>query len=119
LLDSNRFSYVYLIGRTTFSSGSQYTFQYNANELNSYKNFYYFRGSLDIAGNTLNALSKVLNTSKDALGQRTMFGYTFAQYVKGEIDYRLYRSFGGERQFIFRFNPGIGIPYGNSKQLNI
>jgi outer membrane protein insertion porin family len=117
LLDSNRFSYVYLIGRTTFSSGSQYTFQYNANELNSYKNFIYFRGSLDIAGNTLNALSKVLNTSKDTLGQRTMFGYTFAQYVKGEIDYRLYRSFGGERQFIFRFNPGIGIPYGNSKQL--
>lgn len=117
LLDSNRYSYVYLIGRTTFTSGSQYTFQYNANELNSYKNFIYFRGSLDIGGNTLNALTKIFNTPKDTLGQRTIFGYTFAQYVKTELDYRLYRSFGGERQFIFRFNPGIGIPYGNSTQL--
>jgi outer membrane protein insertion porin family len=29
----------------------------------------------------------------------------------------VYRSLGGEKQFIFRFNPGIGIPYGNSNQL--
>ncbi len=117
LLDSNRYSYVYLIGRTTFTSGSQYTFQYNANELNSYRNFVYFRGTLDLGGNILNLISKLANTKKDSLGQRTFFGYTFAQYIKTEIDYRLYRSLGGERQFIFRFNPGIGIPYGNSSQL--
>ncbi|MBD1393192.1 translocation and assembly module lipoprotein TamL [Mucilaginibacter glaciei] len=117
LLDSNRYSYVYLIGRTTFTSGSQYTFQYNAKELNSYADFTYFRGTLDIGGNTLSAVSKLANTPKDTLGQRTIFGYTFAQYIKTELDYRLYNSLGGERQFIFRFNPGIGIPYGNSKQL--
>jgi outer membrane protein insertion porin family len=117
LLDSGRYSYVYLIGRTTFTSGSQYTFQYNANELNSYRNFVYFRGSLDVGGNTLSLISKALNTPKDSLGQRTMFGYTFAQYIKTELDYRVYRSLGGERQFIFRFNPGIGIPYGNSNLL--
>jgi outer membrane protein insertion porin family len=117
LLKQNRYSYVYLIGRTTFTSGSQYVFQYNANELNSFKNFVYFRGGLDVGGNTLGLLSKALNTPKDTLGQRTMFGYAFAQYIKTEIDYRLYRSLGGERQFVFRFNPGIGIPYGNSDQL--
>jgi outer membrane protein insertion porin family len=72
LLKQNRFSYVYLIGRTTFTSGSQYTFQYNSIKLNTFENFYYFRGSLDM---------------------------------------------GGERQFVFRINPGVGIPYGNSDQL--
>ncbi|OJW15370.1 MAG: hypothetical protein BGO48_12270 [Mucilaginibacter sp. 44-25] len=117
LLSQNRYSYVYLIGRTTFTSGSQYTFQYNANELNSYKNFIYFRGNLDVGGNFLALVSKLTNSPKDTLGHRTLFGYTFAQYVKTEFDYRWYRSLGGERQFIFRINPGIGIPYGNSDQL--
>lgn len=117
LLKQNRYSYVYLIGRTTFTSGSQYTFQYNSIELNSYKDFYYFRGSLDLGGNTLNLLSKAFGVGKDTLGQRNLFGYAFAQYIKTELDYRLYRSLGGERQFIFRMNPGIGVPYGNSNQL--
>ena len=46
-----------------------------------------------------------------------MFGYPFAQYAKGELDFRIYHSLGGEKQFVFRFNPGIGVPYGNSNQL--
>jgi outer membrane protein insertion porin family len=117
LLRQNRYSYVYLIGRTTFTSGSQYTFQYNAQELNSYKNFIYFRGGIDLGGGTLSLLSKLIKAPKDTLGQRTIFGYAFSQYVKTEIDYRWYRSLGGEKQFIFRFNPGIGVPYGNSNQL--
>jgi outer membrane protein insertion porin family len=117
LLKQNFYSYVHLIGRTIFSSGSQYTYQLNANKLALYKNFLYFRGSLDVGGNTLAALSSLLNTKRDTLGQRTIFGYTFAQYAKGEIDLRFYKSLGGERQLIFRINPGIGVPYGNSTQL--
>jgi outer membrane protein insertion porin family len=117
LLKQNRYSYVYLIGRTTFTSGSQYTFQYNSIKLNTFENFFYFRGSLDMGGGTLNLLSRAFKNPRDTLGQRTLFGNAFSQYVKTEIDYRLYKSFGGERQFIFRFSPGIGIPYGNSNQL--
>jgi hypothetical protein len=117
LLQQNRFSYVYLIGRTTFTTGSQYTFQYNAIELNSYKNFTYFRGSLDLGGNFLNLLANTFNAPKDENGQRKIFGYAFSQYTKTELDLRIYRSLGGERQFVFRINPGIGIPYGNSNAL--
>jgi outer membrane protein insertion porin family len=117
LLKQNRYSYVYLIGRTTFTTSTQYTFQYNAIELGSYKNFTYFRGSLDIGGNFLSLASKVFNTSRDTLGQRKIFGYTFSQYTKTELDLRIYRTLGGERQLVFRFNPGIGIPYGNSNLL--
>ncbi|MGY3213356.1 translocation and assembly module lipoprotein TamL [Mucilaginibacter sp. HD30] len=117
LLDQNRFSYVYLIGRTTFTTGSQYTYQVNGNQLNTLRNFSYFRGSLDVGGNLLSLLSTAFNTPRDAQGQRTLFGYTFAQYAKSEIDFRVYKSLGGDKQFIFRINPGIGIPYGNSRQL--
>jgi len=117
LLSQNRYSYIYLIGRTVFTTGSQYTFQYNANQLNTYGSFTYFRGTVDVGGNFLSGVSSILNTPKDTLHQRTIFGYAFAQYTKGEVDLRLYRSLGGERQFVFRFNPGIGVPYGNSNQL--
>ncbi|GAB2693233.1 BamA/TamA family outer membrane protein [Mucilaginibacter koreensis] len=117
LLNYNRYSYVYLIGRTIFTIGSQYTFQLNANRLNTYDDFTYFRGSVDIGGNNLNLLSRLFNTKRDTAGNRTLFGYTFSQYAKGEIDLRFYKHLGGERQFIFRINPGIGVPYGNSDLL--
>lgn len=117
LLAKNLYAYSYLIGRTIFTSGSQYTFQYNAIELNSYANFLYFRGSLDVGGNTLSLLGRLFNTHKDSLGARTLFGYTFSQYAKSEIDLRIYRTLGGERQFVFRFNPGMYAPYGNKQPI--
>lgn len=118
LLKKNLYAYSYLIGRTIFTSGSQYTFQYNAIELNSFRSFVYFRGSLDVGGNTLALLSKLFNTRRDTSGARMFAGRAFAQYAKTEIDLRIYHSFGGERQLIFRINPGIGVPYGNSNDKN-
>jgi hypothetical protein len=118
LLRANKYgSYLYLIGRTVFTTGSQYSYVLNANKLNTYRNFTYFRGNVDIGGNLLNAAATVFDTPKDAAGERTLFGYPFYQYAKFEVDLRFYKSLGGERQFVFRINPGIGIPYGNSNQL--
>jgi outer membrane protein insertion porin family len=113
----NRISYLYLIGRTVYTIGSQYSYVLNGNKLNTYRNFIYFRGNIDVGGNTLDLVSNLLNTPKDAEGERTLFGQPFSQYSKVDFDLRFYKSFGGERQLIFRINPGIGIPYGNSTQL--
>lgn len=117
LRNQNRESYIRLIGRTVFTSGSQYSYQLNADLLNTYQDFVYFRGSMDIGGNSLSLISGLLNTKRDELGNHTLLGQVFAQYAKAEVDYRLYRNLGGERQLIFRVNPGIGVPYGNSDQL--
>ena len=111
------YAYSYLLGRTIYTTASQYTYQYNANKLNVYGNFLYFRGSIDVGGNTLALLTNILKTPRDSTGARTIFGHAFAQYVKLESDFRVYRSFGGERQLVFRINPGIGVPYGNSDRL--
>ncbi|MCJ8210065.1 BamA/TamA family outer membrane protein [Mucilaginibacter sp. RS28] len=117
LIKQGRYSYIYLIGRTVYTVGSQYTYQQNANKLNSLENFIYFRGFIDVGGNTLGLLTNLLNTPRDGEGQRKFLGYTYAQYSKFETDVRWYRHLGGERQIVFRLNPGIGIPYGNSNQL--
>ena len=117
LLNDNFYSYIYLIGRTVFTTGSQYTYQLNANKLNTYGNFIYFRGAFDIGGNWLSGVSNILNTPRDTLHQRTIFGYAFAQYAKGEVDLRSYNSLGGQSQLVFRLDAGLGVPYGNSDQL--
>lgn len=117
LLAQNRYSYIYLIGRTVFTAGSQYTYSSNYSLLTSYKNFVFFRGSVDLGGNSLALISKLTGAKKDTLGQRTVFGQAFSQYIKGEADLRFYKSLGGEKQFIIRINPGVGVPYGNSSQL--
>jgi outer membrane protein insertion porin family len=117
LLSQNRYSYIYLIGRKVLSVGSQYSYQVNYDMLNSLGSFTYFRGSLDVGGNTLALLTRLFNAHTDSLNQRTILGTPFSQYTKAEVDFRIYRNVGGERQFVFRINPGIGIPYGNSNQL--
>ncbi len=114
LNNANLYAYSFLIGRTLFTSGSAYTFRYHANKLNSYSNFTYFQGNIDVGGNTLYLLSRLFNTVKDSVGERTFAGRTFAQYVKGEIDFRIYKNVGEEKQFIFRLNTGIGVPFANS-----
>ncbi|NEU07904.1 BamA/TamA family outer membrane protein [Flavihumibacter sp. R14] len=114
LINNGFLLYVRTNDRQIFNLGSKYSYTFNTARLNTYNNFFYFRGSLDAAGNTLGLLSKVFNSKVDQAGHRTVFGLPFEQYVKLETDIRLYRYFGGERQFVARVYPGVGIPYGNS-----
>ncbi|MHB8207911.1 translocation and assembly module lipoprotein TamL [Mucilaginibacter sp.] len=117
LESQDRYAYIDLIGRTVFTTGSQYSYVLNANKLNTYRDFIYFRGNLDVGGNTLWLISHLLNTPKDTLGEHTLFGYPFAQYTKGEVDLRFYKSLGGEKQLIFRIDAGLAVPYGNSTSM--
>lgn len=109
--------YVRTNDRELLNLGSQYAYTLNAIRLSTYNNFIYFRGSLDAAGNTLGLVSKVLNSQRDDQGFRKIFGLPYQQYVKLESDARFYRYLGGERQFVIRLNPGVGVPYGNSDVL--
>ncbi len=109
--------YVRTNDRQFFNLGSQYAYTLNTLRLNTLSNFLFFRGSIDAAGNALGLLDNLIHFKKDDAGFRTIFGLPYQQYVKTEIDLRMYRSLGGERQFIARINPGLGVPYGNSEQL--
>ncbi|WP_276359818.1 BamA/TamA family outer membrane protein [Daejeonella sp. H1SJ63] len=109
--------YVRTNDRQFFNLGSQYAFTLNGVKLNSYSNFWFFRGTIDMAGNSLGLLNQIVKFKQDADGYRKLLGLPYQQYVKTEIDLRYYRSFGGERQFVARVNPGVGIAYGNSDQL--
>lgn len=100
--------------RAYFGLGSQYSYTYNTLRLSELANFVYFRGAVDVSGNSLSLLGNLLNFKQNEDGQKTVLNVPYLQYAKVETDFRLYRSLGGDRQFIFRINPGIAIPYGNN-----
>lgn len=117
LIQSGNLLYVQTNDRRFLNIGSQYNFTLNAQKLTSYDNFIYFRGFFDIGGNSLGLLANVFNFHKDENGFRTFMGLPYLQYAKTEIDLRIYKSLGGERQFVARINPGVALPYGNSNAL--
>ncbi|MBC7914498.1 MAG: BamA/TamA family outer membrane protein [Pyrinomonadaceae bacterium] len=109
--------YVETNDRQYFNLGSLYTFTLNASKLSNYENFIYFRSANDFGGNTLNLVATALNLPLNDKNVRTFMGQPYLRYAKTEVDFRWYRSFGGEKQFIARLNPGIAIPFGADKAL--
>lgn len=75
-----------------------------------------FRGSAEVAGNLLYAISKLTGQSRSD-GAYKIFGTQYAQYAKGEADYMLSRHFTRRASLAFRIGAGVAVPYGNSSMV--
>jgi hypothetical protein len=58
--------------------------------------------------------SKVDSLNNDRPGFNTLFNLPYAQYFKSEIDFRYYQILNSKNEIVYRINPGVIIPYGNS-----
>jgi len=47
-------------------------------------------------------------------GFNTLFNLPYAQYIKTEIDFRYYQILDSRNEIVYRINPGVIVPYGNS-----
>lgn len=119
LIDQGYLLYVRSNNRAYFGLGSQHVYTYNAPKLNRLEDFFYMRTALDFSGNLLHLASELVQFKENADGEKELFGAPYLQYAKLEGDFRFYKHFGGNRQLIFRFNPGIAIPYGNNSSMLI
>jgi outer membrane protein insertion porin family len=71
-----------------------------------------FIGSLEISGTEIYLANLIAN----GLDRPFRLGdLTFAQFVKMEVDGRLYKKLEGEQALAFRANIGIGTPFGTSE----
>jgi outer membrane protein assembly factor BamA len=91
----------------------KYSFILNTKTSNRLKNYLFFRGNLESAGNTLSLLSDGWNDQENSDGSKEVAGIRYAQYVKTDVDFRFYQNFN-YNQLVYRFAAGLGIPYGNS-----
>lgn len=91
--------------------GSVYTYTFNtANPFE--KKQWYFKGSLDVAGNIAGLLSGAGHPR-----QKRLLNTPFAQYAKADIDLRYKKRLRNNYDWINRLLIGIGIPYNNSNIL--
>jgi outer membrane protein insertion porin family len=97
--------------------GPEYYFIHN-NTLNPKKsNGFYYRNYLNLSNNLLGLLQGA-NAMQDQTFK--MLGVTYSQYIKLEQEVRYYRRLSPKntsQQWVNRLNVGVGIPWGNSKEL--
>ncbi len=77
---------------------------------------FFFRGNIEPAGNLLSLVTNENNLEKNDEGAALIAGTPYAQYVRGDFDFRYYRKFF-YNTVVYRFAAGLGIPYGNSSAL--
>ncbi len=79
--------------------------------------FSIFRAKLELAGNSLTALTKLAGQKKNANGKYEVFGVAFSQYVKTELDYVKHWGLGSKSVLAVRSFFGFAIPFGNSTSI--
>lgn len=105
---------------------TRYSVTYNNQNINIPKNYNYLRVSAEVAGNTLKTIDNILGRSKrndyDSEGNiegtyHDFLGIRYAQYVKGDVEYRFNHYINRANNMVYRVFFGIGYPYGNLEVL--
>ena len=97
--------------------GTRYSIVYNTQSINKETSFFYFRSDFESAGNLISLFNRTKIITVNEQGYHELFGVPYAQYVRGSFDLRQHLKLGDEIWFVTREFIGIGVPYGNSKDL--
>lgn len=97
--------------------GGNYSFVLT-NQKSKYDLWYtYLKGAGEAAGNILELGFIAANKGYSPNQTFNIFKRPFSQYVRFEFDFRNYFRLNRHSQFAMRQYVGVGIPYGNSKEL--
>lgn len=94
--------------------GMNYSFIYTNQDIQKTRDFVFFRTNLESAGLLLKGVAKAIGTERDSLGRHVMFGNAFAQYVKGDVEYRYFDIMNDQTSLVYRIFLGVAFPYMNS-----
>lgn len=72
-----------------------------------------------VKANNSSASDEVVDFKVDSLNQArpdfyTLFNLPYSQYFKAEVDFRYYQILNSKNEIVYRINPGVIVPYGNS-----
>ena len=94
--------------------GPTYSYMYTNTMRKRRKHTFYYKGSLDLAGN----IAGLVTGANVKQGDTTkVLGVAFSQFVKMEHDFRHYMRLSENSQLASRIIAGVGLPYGNSSEL--
>ena len=96
-----------------FVFGGRYSIIYNTQSIYRSGNYIYLRANLESSGGLLSLLNNTsLITQQD--DHHELMGIRYAQFLRGDVDFRQYYQLGDNTWMIFREFVGLGVPYGNS-----
>jgi len=97
-----------------FILGGSYKFVFNNQYTRKQKNHFLITAYTKIAGNSLYGINKLSKNIPNENVSYTVFGNTFAQFVKAYFDIRYYKTLGSYNDIaVFRLFTGAALPYGN------
>ena len=94
--------------------GVNYSFIFSNQDIKKTKDFVFFRTNLESAGILLTGLARAINAESDSLGRDIMFGNAFAQFIKGDVEFRYFKIMNDQTNLVYRIFAGVAYPYGNS-----
>jgi outer membrane protein assembly factor BamA len=113
--------------------GGNYSYIFDNHKIKNSRDFWFLRVNLESSGNFLYAIYKLAGAKRqdDPFLNQTgpykldyntsyhLFGQSFAQYVRTDIDLRYNFKFNDLSSVVYRGFFGIGVPYGNSRAVPI
>ena len=80
---------------------------------NQYKTSLYFKINAESSGNILRGFHNLTDEKKDSLGRYYIFNMPYAQFLRGDLDFRAYKSVRKLGRFVFRAYGGMGYALTN------
>lgn len=119
-LDSSKNLFLSTSFKSHMTTVSRYTWIYN-NQLNTeasiYKTFSYFKVDLESSGNILRGVYNLTNQPKDTAGRYHILNVPFAQFLRFDLDYRVYKTVRKVGRFVYRISGGMGYALANLNAL--
>lgn len=94
--------------------GPTYSYTYTNTLQKRKKNTFYYKGTIDLAGNVAGLVSGANIRKGDTI---KLFDVPFSQFIKIENDFRHYYKLGPDSQLATRIIAGAGFAYGNSREM--
>ena len=113
-IDSIRDTYLQHSYEDRLILGTNYSMIFSNQKLKKSSDFLFFRSNVESAGLFLSGLAGLTNQPRDSLGRYKMFGNEFAQYFKGDVEFRFYNIMNDKTSIVYRLFAGMAYPYGNS-----
>ena len=110
--------------------GGNYSFIFNNQNIKNSKDYWFLKVSAETAGNTVGLFESLAGGKKSIGNKRNqdsvlvdttksyrILGLPFAQYIRTDLDLRYYYRINGASSIAYRGFIGVGVPYGNSREI--
>ncbi len=94
------------------------SYSYTTQDINKFKNYYYYKLNFESAGNLLRAVSGSIGLPYDeSTNSYLIDSIAFAQYIKFDVNFVKNVNLTENSKMVYRFFGGIGTPFSNLNTL--